>query len=215
MAPSLLRDGSLAVILASIVGHAMEQQQASHVTSHDRYPASFFFASIHAKNYSKVLSFGCSTGLEALTLASKYFPTGIIVGVDTDDEILQKARRNCRAFAHRVFFFNTVEHDIRVMGLYDVIFANSVLCKHPKYTKEAYPFERFESALFALHNALNTGGMLVVINPSYRVSDVRFLASYTIIPDRLVRQGSAHFIPAHTPNGTLVAQGQPHIFVKQ
>ena len=76
---------------------------------------------------AKILSFGSSTGKEAVTLARRYFPRSQIVGVDIDEATLNEARATCANYSSRVTFFNGKEQPLSAHGTYDVIFANSVL----------------------------------------------------------------------------------------
>ena len=95
------------------------------------------FAEVHrlskALHAPKILSFGSSTGKEALTLASKYFHDSIIVGVDVDEPTLSAARQTCAEanVSDRVFFFNALQRPLDSLGTYHIIFADSVLCRHP------------------------------------------------------------------------------------
>lgn len=117
---------------------ATRRNQISHATARNRYP--HVFTEVHKLSQSlknghapKILSFGSSTGVEALTLASKYFHHSVIVGIDVDDKTLNEARENTlRAnFSDRVFFFNDLKLPLHSLGTYDIIFADSVLCHHP------------------------------------------------------------------------------------
>ena len=53
----------------------------------------------------------------------------MIVGVDVDEDTLSQARSTCANVSSRVFMFK--ETALRALGTYDVIFANSVVCRHP------------------------------------------------------------------------------------
>merc|ERR1712196_614415 len=127
----------------------------------------------------KILSFGSSTGMEALTLASKYFNHSIIVGVDVDDPTLSAARETITqanvSVSDRVFFFNAEKMPLDSLGTYDIIFANSVLCHNPwnfhRSAKEWYPFSLFEETVLLLDQVLHQGGILVIINTNYRFQD--------------------------------------------
>jgi hypothetical protein len=99
-------------------GGAVEKKNRnSHPTEMNRYPDQYRFATKLAKDNNvtqpKVLSFGCSTGREAVTLALEYLPTAHIFGVDIDDETLSEAEE----YASRIHqpperpmtFFNGME----------------------------------------------------------------------------------------------------------
>ena len=59
--------------------------------------------------------------------------------------------------------------------MYDVIFANSVLCHHPwDYTAKAsdwYPFSLFDQTLQAVAEVLRPKGILSLVNTNYRLED--------------------------------------------
>src|SRR5262249_37915409 len=55
--------------------------QAKSTTKLNRYPEIFAAATKAAPSARKILSFGCSTGEECVTLAN-YFPTAQIIGAD-------------------------------------------------------------------------------------------------------------------------------------
>jgi hypothetical protein len=66
--------------------------QGPNKTALDRYPEIFAAAAAAAPNARRILSFGCSTGEECVTLAN-YFPNAQIVGTDINPVNLLKARR--------------------------------------------------------------------------------------------------------------------------
>jgi SAM-dependent methyltransferase len=137
------------------------RNQLSHATAMDRYPEEYAFAKqlyegVRDKktNHVKILSFGCSTGEEAITLAQRYFTkfamgnsTRIsIYGVDIDDKTLAQARQLVAASGTKTasgidfLFFNGLKTPIDAYGPYDVVFANSVLCVHPIANRDANCF---------------------------------------------------------------------------
>ncbi len=81
-----------------------------------------------------------------------------------------------------IFFFNGHNYDIGVFGLYDAIFANSVLCRHPANSYgavvNAFPFEDFESSLLELDSALKEGGLLAIVNTNYEFVDTEVSRRY-------------------------------------
>ena len=135
-----------------------------------------------------LLSFGSSTGEEAITLATMYFNDTKfnLFGVDLDQESIDKAKASVasqdpKLDSGKVTFFNGKDVDIREYGPYDAIFANSVLCYHgtrgvnPKSIVDKYPFADFEASLGYLDASLNVGGVLAIVNTNYHFSDVENL----------------------------------------
>ena len=175
-------------LLNGLSGSGHDQIQDSHVTAFNRYPEEYSFAKqyfddhLSTKTDKKLLSFGASTGEEAITLATKYFigiePT--VYGVDLDQRSLNKAQQN---IAHnediedgKITLFNGKDTYITEYGPYDAIFANSVLCFNGKRTKphdivERFSFEKFEGILNYLDSSLNVGGLLSIVNTNYHFSD--------------------------------------------
>jgi SAM-dependent methyltransferase len=169
---------------------ARVQNQVSHATYYDRYPTIFKLAASHFSHNTnnltpalKVLSFGCSTGLEAQTLIEKYFPESIVFGVDIDDKTLATARLNNAQYSDRMFFFNGKKFDPVMFGPFDVIFANSVLTRNPAPLnfKETYPFELYNETITNLDAMLKPGGVLVIMNSNYHFHDTVTSRKYKIL----------------------------------
>ncbi len=158
-------------------------------TEEDRYPEIFRTSLVLVRRVTSaanVLSFGCSTGEEPLTLATKYFtaPDDRIVGVDVDQAVLNRAR----AFrAHpRITYARSSDEGLTRLGPFDAIFAMSVLCRWPE-TKTAndasqlFPFEHFEYSLELLASALRSGGLLCIYNANYRFTDTAVAGHFDAI----------------------------------
>ena len=201
--------------------------QHSHATSENRYP--HVFAEVRRLSQArwndrapKILSFGSSTGKEALTLASKYFHDSIIVGVDVDNPTLSAARETITranvALSGRVFFFNSLKQPLDSLGTYDIIFADSVLCHHPwkrnKTATEWYPFSLFEETVVLLDKVLREGGIMVMINTNYLFQDTTVGQAYQAAP---VHE-CTNFVPLFTPAGDHLPRGPLQdvcVFTKQ
>lgn len=148
-------------------------------TENDRYPEIFTTASRLASTHSSdfnVLSFGCSTGEEVLTLAEKYFvaPTRI-VGVDIDPYVIKEAQKK-NTIPDRVQFFQSNDKVLSDHSPYKVVFAMSVLCAWPD-SKDLddisahLTFSDFERHLLNLDQHLTAGGYLVIYNASFCFTD--------------------------------------------
>jgi len=190
------------------------QIQDSHSTSMNRYPDEYiavqkYFqiqASEDGTKNKALLSFGSSTGEEAITLASMYFSSNkfTVFGVDLDDNSLVKAKASAAAHTPKlddgkISFFNGKDTDMSVNGPYDAIFANSVLCSHgntshgggatPKSIVKKYPFSDFEASLEYLDANLNVGGVLAIVNTNYHFSDTKLYKKY-----KTLEQCSRNFV---------------------
>jgi len=160
-------------------------------------PRKFFFDGkeahkLEVKSAASILSFGSSTGEEAITLATDYFggpkyANVKIFGADIDEPTLEKARENIRKQSSRIpeskiVLFNGRNTNIDVHGRYDIIFANRVLCYHGPYPLEQivnrFPFSDFESILATLDASLKVGGIIAIVNMSYNFEDSELARRY-------------------------------------
>mmetsp|Transcript_2744 Transcript_2744/g.8034 ORF Transcript_2744/g.8034 Transcript_2744/m.8034 type:complete len:251 (+) Transcript_2744:481-1233(+) len=209
------RDGAAA---SNISRH----NQISHATQMNRYP--FVYERVRALRgqrgpLGKVLVFGCSTGEEVVSVAD-LFPEAMVVGVDVDEATLAAARAlaAARKLTHRTFFFNSLEYPLHAMGSYDVVFANSVLCRHPGFSTRAYPFDTFAETVALLVMNLRRGGVLAAVNGNYRVMDAPAAHALSRVPLSCPGNPPAHsselpgthtrcctnFVPLHARDGTQV-----------
>jgi len=178
-------------------GHS--QMQISHGTSMNRYPDEYLFV----KNYVdskwnttfgdlKLLSFGSSTGEEAISLATLYFNDTkyqhvSIYGVDIDENTLDSARSKVNKLGSQsqrnVTFFHGEKTHLSVHGKYDVIFANSVLCfyngrKPLGQVLAHFPFSQYKKSLESLDAVLKDGGLLAIVNMNYNFEETELVERY-------------------------------------
>jgi hypothetical protein len=156
-------------------------------TGMNRYPELFRACCRHARAQGwleapdfRLLSYGCSSGEECVTLAG-YFPTARILGVDVNQPNLARARR--RYGGDEICFAPSGETALRRHGPFHMVFCLSVLCHWPEAREMddisgAFPFARFEEALALLHGHLHPGGLLVIYNSNYRFADSQFYGAY-------------------------------------
>jgi len=186
---------------------AMHQTQTD--TEVDRYPEIFAFVAEFAQKMNgppRLLSFGCSTGEECITLRN-YVPRSRIVGVDVRRSILTKARQRARASGARdVDFF--LESDERWQRQpYDVVFAMSVLCRWPA-TKDVgtsdsiYSFPTFDRAVRRLGQLVTPGGLLVLYNANYRFTDTDTSAGFTAL--EIPGASDSGFVTKFSTDGMLL-----------
>lgn len=153
---------------SSRVRKKLKQNQVSHWTAKDRYPEVFSFVSGLNSEQQKVLSFGSSTGLEAKTLKEKYFQQSSVFGADIG-KIVETASQN----VPEANFFQSTTSNLDHHGPFNIIFAMSVLCRHPWEGNSNYPFKVFKSTVIELFDHLTLGGIIVIYNPSYRIQDIQ------------------------------------------
>jgi SAM-dependent methyltransferase len=165
-----------------------QMHQTQTDTFEDRYPEIFGSVAEHANKTEgrpRLLSFGCSTGEECITLR-RYMPRSSIAGVDVRRSLLRRARQRVKAAdVSDVGFF--LESDERWQQQpYDVVFAMSVLCRWPA-TKDVgtsdsiYPFRTFDRAVRRLGHLVKRDGLLVIYNANYRFTDTDTSAGFTAL----------------------------------
>ena len=154
----------------------------------------------------RILSFGCSNGVEMLT-ARAYFPDATILGCDTDSNVLREAVRTLRDDNGKVFV-STLEA-VRRHGPYDVILANSVLCSHPisesiMNLSEKFPFSQFSDLGEMLVDALVGSGWFVLYNASYSFRDLPGADAFNAIESPMIEANG--FVDRFAPDGTRLTR---------
>jgi trans-aconitate methyltransferase len=177
--------------------------QLPNLTAPNRYPEIFAAAAAAAPNARSVLSFGCSTGEECVSLA-EYFPAARIVGADINPVNLIKARKHRNSQIHFVYANDRI---LRGFGGFDVIFCMAVLrTSKRRRIGQHYPFERFAERARFLESLLNPGGLLVIHNGSYRFSDAPHKWMYETVP-----VAAAHDT-VYLPDGITEAEPDGSVF---
>jgi hypothetical protein len=126
--------------------------QISNATAEDRYPEIFSYVQylLSDNDYKKILSFGCSIGIECHTLR-KYFLKAEICGYDIDENNIVKAKNNNND--KKIYFYSKFE-DVNCRK-YNAVFVMSVLCRSPQsYNKndlsKIYSFIQFEQQILLI-----------------------------------------------------------------
>ena len=153
--------------------HRSQIHQTSPQTAEERYPELFELAKHQLPAAMRILSFGCSTGEELISLRRR-FPRATITGA----EINSRSRRIAKQRLRRDNAIEVVP-PAAIDGDFDVIFALAVFQRDPHKIIEMevanlapfYPFVRFDRTLCDLVNRLRPGGLLCVANAQYRVED--------------------------------------------
>ncbi|MEP9388207.1 class I SAM-dependent methyltransferase [Mesorhizobium sp. KR9-304] len=160
-------------------------------------------------NPARVLSFGCSTGEELLTIR-RYFPDAEILGCDIE----LTAARARDDLPGRVFF--STPETVTGNGPYDIIFANSVLCLHDKQHRrpDIFPFSEFHDLVGILHRSLTAGGLLCAYNTSYLFSELPFSGQYRPIRSNVITDNG--FLPKWHSTGVQLSRrkGRRHIVLQ-
>lgn len=168
-----------------------EAHQLTNTTAHNRYPELFktvrdFY--ITNPKSKKILSFGCSTGDECMTI-SEYFPGCKIVGTDINRKNLKVCRKRFKN--HDIKFIFSNPDLIGAESPFDIIFCLSVLCRWEdtefiNNCSNIYPFSKFENQLSVLDRCLSPGGLLVIYNGNFRFSDSCLYTKYRVVHSDLV-----------------------------
>ena len=165
--------------------------QGPNRTALNRYPEVF---AAPAPDARRILSFGCSTGEECVTLA-EYFPKAEIVGADINPVILLQARKHR---SDQIRFVYASDRILSGLGGFDAIFCMAVL-----RSAGHYPFEIFEERALFLETLLRPGGLLVIHNSPYRFGDIARKDSYETVPVDAPRD-----IGSFLPDGVTEARRQ-------
>lgn len=197
--------------------------QTTPTTGMDRYPAIFsacrdYFAD---RPDLKILSFGCSTGEEVLTLR-KYFPQAHITGAEVNRRSLAACRR--LPVDERVRFVFSSPKQISENGPYDAIFCMAVFQRTPQLVtakgmeslQKIYPFERFERQITELDGFLNPQGLLVIHYSQYSLEDTAVSFQYKALGQygqedykASVFDRKSHLVKNASPrNSIFIKQGQ-------
>ena len=165
--------------------------QEASTTEYNRHPDIFDFLKVKYKDKKiKVLSFGCSTGEECMSL-NKYLPKASILGIDINKKSLAKAKQNNSK--QNISYKYCEPNEISNLGEFDVVIAISVLCKHPEaiYLNELtsiYPFERYEAMVNKLDSIVKVNGLLIIRSSNYIFSDVKISNKYKSIENSNARK---------------------------
>lgn len=173
-----------AVVYMSIF-KASKVHQTTPLTFMDRYPVIFSACRDYFKdkNNIKILSYGCSTGEEVITLRN-YFNDANIIGAEINKNSLEICRK--RVVDDKINFINSTHNEIKRSGKYDLIFCMAVLQRTPdtitkqgvNSLKKIYPFEKFEKQVIELDSYLKKGGLLVIHFSQYSFADTSISAKY-------------------------------------
>jgi hypothetical protein len=160
--------------------------QSMVLTWMDRYPGIFSVCRDYftGKPDPRILSYGCATGEEALTLRN-YFPSACIVGAEINPYCLSVARK--RKTDDRIVFVESHPARIQDLGPFDAIFCLAVLQRTPMLVdrkgimnlKAIYPFSKFEAKVTELDSWLNRDGLLIIYHSQYLFTDTSVASKYS------------------------------------
>lgn len=186
----------------------MGAQKHTH-TATNRYPGIFrtvqtWFDQTREPDAAplRILSFGCSSGDEMLTLRA-YFPEATIIGCDVNTEMLRRSKRTLRGDPGFTFFSSPKNVD--AFGPYDAIFAMSVLCQFPESRSVAnlsdiFPFPVFEKLAGNLAKNINPNGIFCLFNSNYLFRHLATAEQFVSLRSEKIH--TTGFIDRFAPDGS-------------
>jgi SAM-dependent methyltransferase len=186
-------------------------------TCFDRHPTLFGYArdQLGALDKPRILSFGCSTGEEPLSLAL-YLPSAQINAVDINPHSIAIARK-------LIGRQGTANIDIELAATppdhpeyYDAVFCLSVLrhgdldANRPLDCSRVLPFARFAQTVGMLDRVLRPGGLLFIWGSNFRFSDLLIAESYEVMS---VPGSRPHRGAVYGPDNRLLPQNGNSQFV--
>ncbi len=162
-------------------------QQTTQLTWEDRYPDIFsackkYFDDL-GKDSIKILSYGCCTGEEVVTLR-RYFPNATIVGAELNKNSLSICKK--RKLDDKIHFVYSKPNIIKHYGPFDAVFCMAVLERLPmKVLKEhiedlhdMYPFEKYNKQIHEIDEYVNNDGLLITHFSHYDIMDTDLAENY-------------------------------------
>lgn len=155
---------------------------------------------------TSILSFGCSYGDEVRSIRS-YFDKPQIHGVDINREIINQNREK---FKDPRITFHKSNEMTNVDVQFDIVFAMSVLCRHPD--SENFQFDKFDELLKTINRYVKPGGYIVLYNAKYHLMDSSIATRYIPIEDSY--KVSNDCVVKHTPLNVVTESGPYFAFFK-
>lgn len=173
--------------------------QPHGTTSLDRYPEAFSVARRElGSTATRLLSFGCSTGEELITLG-EYFPAAAIHGIDANPLAI-RACRSLIGSSDSITVARGGDAAKEPPESYDAIFAMAVfrhgsLGAGPATCSPFLKFADFERTIGQLSACLRPGGLLVVRHANFRLTDCAVAAHF----ERVAPTADSPWIHSDTP----------------
>lgn len=170
----------------SAIRYRKQFHQVNHYTEADRYPDLFkicgdFFS---GTPNLRILSFGCSTGEEILSL-SNYIPDAFIVGTDINKWCIRKCRQNIHI--KNAVFIHSLSLEFKRETGFNAIFCLAVF-QHPANRHDPeneisvnYHFQQFEDQLIILDEKLLEGGLLFIENADFNFLETGLSVRYSVL----------------------------------
>jgi len=196
-------------ITRAIYGNTLVQS-ATH-SEPDRYPELFSACKLYLADLPAptVLSFGCSTGDEAFSLA-EYLTHADIIGVDINRWCLTRARKANHNI--RIKFLHSRSRQFAKLANFDAVFCMAVLQRMENRISTApvaqggFTFAEFERTIRFLDSKLAPGGLFFIDHTDFRFEDTDISSHYTPLLARVAASRTTALFSAQTigwsPRGT-------------
>lgn len=155
-------------------------------TGRDRYPEEFAVVrETLTVSSPRILSFGCSSGEELLTLRT-YFPTASIHGIDANPLAVRTARKRVAGVTPEITVAKGTDATGVPAASYDVVLALAVfrhggLADSPASCADLIRFADFERTVTGLADAVKPGGVLVLRHANFRFTDCAVAENFTLV----------------------------------
>jgi trans-aconitate methyltransferase len=157
-----------------------------------------------------ILSFGCSSGEELLTLG-EYFPVSRIRGLDINPVAVRAARRLVRDAGEdaRISVARAGDAESEPAEAYDLVVALAVF-RHPSLNHapercdDLLEFASFDRTVAGLSATVRPGGLFVVRHANFRFTDCAVAADYEPVLTGLASANEQAVTPVYGPDNRLV-----------
>jgi len=182
LAKALAVGGERREAAVAIITRPKNLFQPYTTTSANRYPEELaVVAGSLATDQPSILSFGCSTGEELLSLRAT-FPSAAIHGIDVNPLAVRKARRRVAGDAATTVSRGGEAPD----GEYDLVlalavFRHAALNDAPPSCAGVLAFADFERTVTGLAHAVRPGGLLVIRHANFRFTDTAVAGDFEAV----------------------------------
>jgi len=192
--------------------------QGPTFTARDRSPIVFDQCAKYLQLVAqpKLLSFGCSTGEEAFTLA-EYMPNASITGVDINQWCVKQCIKKNKS--ENLHFYHRLSGEFDIDSGYDAIFCIAVFQRaENRFFKEriteGFTFQQFENEVAILDTKLKPGGLLIINHSDFSFADTEIAGQYS--PLAFEGNKKRHNRPLFDRNNVRISETSEYyrVFVK-
>lgn len=192
--------------------------QVSNYTEENRYPDLFkickdYFSTSMAP---RLLSFGCSTGEEVISL-NKYLPNATIIGTDINKWCIEECQK--KSDNQKLLFIHSLSGKYKRARDFDAIFCLAVF-QHTKNRAAnqkiaiKFTFKRFENQLQDLDEKLKENGLLFIDHSDFDFRNTSLYKKYSVLD--IESNSIFRDRPLYNKNNERISEStfMPRVFVK-